>query len=389
MGIGPFVTYGLSTTSSLIISDLGISDGQFGLLATVCFLTAALSSAGIGRLSDRLPVKAQLAIIFGGTACALVAIALAPSYWWLLIAVAIAGPGQSLSNPLTNRIIIYNVSPAKRGSWIGVKQSGVQASQLFAGLFFPSVALLLGWTGATAAGAVVALILMLWCWRRVGEAAPPGDGPGTPTIGEAATTNPALAPRRAPLPAPIWVLTCYSLFSAAALQATNVYLPLFAQRELDLSLQVAGLTAGLSGIVGVCSRVLWGRQMNAGVKASSLLLLLAIGAILGTLFLLLAGEFGIHPLLWFGVSLHGAAALGINAVVMTGLMREVPACQIGRASGTVALGLYSGFAIGPSIMGFLLEESGEFSAGWGFIAGCYALCAALALLMHRTVRKNG
>src|SRR3954454_11324234 len=114
MGIGPLVNYGLSTTSSLIIRDFGISAGQFGILATVCFSSAALSSFSLGRLSDRIPVKAQLGLIFGGTAAGLLAIALAPSYGWLLVAMAIAGPAQALSNPMTNRVIMHHVAADKR-----------------------------------------------------------------------------------------------------------------------------------------------------------------------------------------------------------------------------------------------------------------------------------
>src|SRR5699024_12201284 len=49
----------------------------------------------------------------------------------------------------------------KRTGWICVKQSGVQASQLFSGLYFPAVVLALGWTGAALGGAVVCVLLWL------------------------------------------------------------------------------------------------------------------------------------------------------------------------------------------------------------------------------------
>src|SRR5699024_6495474 len=68
---------------------------------------------------------------------------------------------QAISNPTTNRVIIRAVPAAQRTGWIGVKQSGVQASQLFSGLFFPAVALALGWTGAALGGAVVCVLLWL------------------------------------------------------------------------------------------------------------------------------------------------------------------------------------------------------------------------------------
>ena len=146
MGVGPLFNYGLSTSSALVIEQMGITAGQLGLVVTVVFASAALSSMWLGRLADRMTPRAQLILIFLGTVVALVVGAFAPTYWVLIIAAVLAGPAQSISNPTTNRIIIEQVPPAKRSGVIGVKQSGVQASQLFSGLFFPAVALWLGWT---------------------------------------------------------------------------------------------------------------------------------------------------------------------------------------------------------------------------------------------------
>ncbi|MEN3345315.1 MAG: hypothetical protein V7635_1891 [Arthrobacter sp.] len=389
MGIGPLVNYGLSTTSTLVIKDFGITEGQFGLLAAVCFFSAALSSFPLGRLSDRISSKGQLAIIFGGTTLGLLAIALAPSYAWLLVAMAVAGPAQALSNPMTNRIIVDRVEPGKRASWIGVKQSGVQGSQLFAGLFFPAVALFAGWQGAAGAAAALAVGLMMWSWKRLQEGSPPAAPrwkKATRHVSPAApadTESPDPSGHGKRLPALVWVFAGYSLFSGAGLQATNVYLPLFAHRELDLGLLLAGLTAGLAGAVGVSSRIFWGKRMNTGARTSSLLSLLAVGSLLGTASLLVSGEFNAQPLLWLGVVLHGATALGGNVVVMAGLMRSVPHARIGTASGVVALGLYLGFALGPLIMGTLLQQSGAFVNGWAVVAASYVLCFLLSLLLRR------
>jgi predicted MFS family arabinose efflux permease len=294
----------------------------------------------------------------------------------------IAGPAQALSNPMTNRVIMQRVAADKRARWIGVKQSGVQASQLFAGLFFPSVALLAGWQGAAAAAAGVALALMLWSWNRI-QARPATS----PTVKAATGTKPEHAAR---LPAAVWILTGYSLFCGAGLQATNVYLPLFAHREIGVGLLLAGLTAVLSGIVGVSSRVFWGRKMNTGARTSLLLALLAAGALLGTTFLLASGAFNAQPLMWLGIALHGATALGGNVVVMAGLMHTVPAGRVGAASGIVALGLYSGFALGPLMMGILLGQSGNFFSGWIMVGASYVLCIVLALtLTSRRQRHAG
>ena len=181
----------------------------------------------------------------------------------------------------------------------------------------------------------------------------------------------------------IWLLAAFALFSGAGMQATNVYLPLFAQRELGFSLVMGGVTAAVAGIVGVASRVLWGRRMAGGVRASTLLLTLSVGAICGAGLLLAAGETGMPVLLWGGVLFHGVSVLGVNVVVMAGVLREVPKQRVGAASGAVSLGMYAGFALGPLAMGLLLEYSGGFLDGWLFIGGAYLLCIATGLGYRR------
>jgi predicted MFS family arabinose efflux permease len=383
MGVGPLLNYGLSATSPLIIEDLGITEGQFGLLATAIFASAAVSSMWLGRLSDRISNRAQLILIFAGTALALVIGALAQHYWVLLVAAVLAGPAQAISNPTTNRIIIHNVAPPKRPGWIGVKQSGVQGSQLFSGLFFPAMSLWAGWQGATGLAAVVALALLFYGLRNL-----PEERPITTAGPPAAQAAPA-GERGKGFPLAVWLFAGYALLSGLGMQATNVYLPLFTVRELDFSLLLGGLAAGVSGIVGVTSRILWGRQMAKGVRASALLIMLGAGAMLGAAALLGAGEFGAPALLWLGVALHGATVLGTNVVVMAGVMRVVPAARVGAASGVVSMGMYAGFASGPLLTGLLLESTGNFNTGWVLVGAGYALCVVLALFLRRHGNRSG
>src|SRR5699024_6210990 len=113
MGAGPLFNYGISVSSALIIDQLGISAGQLGLIVTVVFAAAAISSMWLGNLADKISVRSQMVIIFLGTAVALVVAAFAPNYWLLLVAAVLAGPAQAISNPTTNRVIIRAV-PAEK-----------------------------------------------------------------------------------------------------------------------------------------------------------------------------------------------------------------------------------------------------------------------------------
>lgn len=390
MGAGPLFNYGISVSSALIIDQLGISAGQLGFIITVVFAAAAVSSIWLGRLADKISIRAQMVIIFLGTAVALAVAAFAHDYWLLLVAAVLAGPAQAISNPTTNRVIIRAVPAEKRTGWIGVKQSGVQASQLFAGLFFPSVALALGWTGAAIGGAVVCVILWLVSLRYV------------PSPAQLATRNITVAPPKVSadtgqtstvktaekMPVVVYFFAIIAMFSGMGMQATNVYLPLFAVQELNFSLVLGGAAAAVSGIIGVVSRIGWSRWMQAGGEPSRLLMLISGGALLGVIAFLAATHWQIPALVWVGAALHGITVFGANVVINAGLLRVVPPHKIGAASGLNSMGMYAGFALGPLIMGLLQDFTHTFTAGWLSVGISYILCGIVTVLLYRRTKRK-
>ena len=392
MGAGPLFNYGISVSSALIIEQLGISAGQLGLIVTVVFAAAAASSMWLGNLADKISARSQMLIIFVGTAVALVVAAFAQSYWLLLVAAVLAGPAQAISNPTTNRVIIRAVPLHKRTGWIGVKQSGVQASQLFSGLFFPTVALALGWTGAALGGALVSVLLWLISLKYVPSpaqlAARKKAAPEPPEV-TVDTGKMSTVATQEKLPAVVYFFAVIAMFSGMGMQATNVYLPLFAVQELNFSLVLGGAAAAVSGVIGVVSRIAWSRRMQAGAQPAKLLMLISGGALLGVLAFLGAAHWQAPSLVWTGAALHGITVLGANVVINAGLLRVVPAHKIGAASGLNSMGMYAGFAFGPLAMGLLHDFTQSFAAGWLFVGLSYLLCGVVTIMLYRrTLRKE-
>jgi hypothetical protein len=161
----------------------------------------------------------------------------------------------------------------------------------------------------------------------------------------------------APLPSVIWLFAGYSFFSGLGQQSTNVYLPLFAHREVGFDLATAGLTTAVAGAIGVAARIFW-----------ALLVLLWLGALRASLILVTADQTASAALLWTGKALHATTILGVNVVIISGPMRGTPESRVGAASGLISLGMYAGFASGPLAMGTLLQWSGTFSTGWVMVA---------------------
>ena len=387
---GPIMLYGLSATSDSIIAELGISEAQFGLLATTCFGAAAIGNATLGRLADRHSDLSLMAFIFVLATLALLLVAVPDGFWMLIMAAALSGIAQSFPNGVTNRILLERVPDTKRIGWVGIKQSGVQVSQLIASLAFPVLALGIGWRGAAVTVAVIPLILLAMTWyslRTTPLLALPKTATDTAT--EAAHPDHEAAPTRpAKHPGMVWALALFGLINGIGVQATNVYMPLFAVREMGFSLVLGGATAALAGVIGVIARVTWARRMAKGASGLRLLLVLALIALVGAVLFLIADLAGWALLVWVAVAFHGISALGVSVVLMAALMRVIPASSMASASGMVTAGMFFGFALGPLLMGIIVGSPGGFILGWITVGITYVLCVILAFILIRVSSRR-
>ena len=397
---GPILLYGLSATSDSIIAELGISEAHFGLLATTCFGAAAVGSATLGRLADRHSDLSLMAFIFVLSTLALLLVAVPDGFWMLLLAAALSGIAQSFPNGVTNRILLERVPTVRRIGWVGIKQSGVQVSQLVASLLFPVLAIGIGWRGAALTVAIIPLILLAMTWRSLRTTPLLPTAPSTvdtDTVDNAATDTPAEAADRPAEPIPnsparhpgmVWALAVFGLINGIGVQATNVYMPLFAVREMSFSLVLGGATAALAGVIGVIARVTWARRMAKGASGPHLLLVLALIALAGAVLFLLADAAGWALLVWVAVAFHGISALGVSVVLMAALMRAIPAASMASASGMVTAGMFFGFALGPLLMGVIVGSPGGFELGWIAVGITYLLCSVLALVLIRVTSRG-
>lgn len=370
MGIGPLLIYGLTAAGPLVIADLHLSRAQFGSFATVAFASAAVSSGVCGRLIDVYSERTTLLALYVASAGALALAAVAQSYLAVVVAVILSGCAQSLSNPVTNRLISSYAPARARGTLMGVKQSGVQMAQLSAGLVIPGLALLIGWRGGLAVAILIAAVGILITWRHVPRRSSIGTGRRS-SVGGA-------------LPSAVWWLTAYAMLTGAALQASNVYMPLYGYEELDLSVASAGLTTAVLGGVGLVARIAWGRAADRMSSPRLPLLVLSLVAGFGAACIFLAGSLHSTALLWGGAVLFGASGVAANVVVMVAVLQVSPRQVIGRASGVLAIGLYLGFALGPVSFGAVVDSTGRYDIGW--IAVVMAFVAAAVLVL---VGRNG
>lgn len=136
MGLPMMVFYALGVLGPQLIAELGIGRDQLGWLTTSAFGLAAVLSPWAGTLVQRIGSRAGLMALFLLVALSFSLMAVLPGFTGVVIALLFCGIAQALANPATNQAIALTAN-APKATLVGLKQAGVQASALIAGLALP------------------------------------------------------------------------------------------------------------------------------------------------------------------------------------------------------------------------------------------------------------
>jgi predicted MFS family arabinose efflux permease len=363
----------LGVLAALILPDLDITRSQLGFaLSTVTAVGGALSMVA-GRITDAVGGRRTLrgAFVLGGLA--LISIALAPSYAWLMGAMVFTGLMQAFSNPSTNWVVAANFPPGRRGLVTGIKQSGVQASLFLCGVGLPPIAEAAGWRVSVATLIAFPVVgLAATAVVPAHERSPFRRSAGTTRIRHPSTIR--------------W-LAAYSFTTGIGQSSVLSFVPLYANEEVGLSLAAAGVAGALIGFLGVASRILWTQRAERFSAMTIPLGIITLGSIISAAALLSA--MSLHgPALWFGVVVAGATTAASNAVVQLATVMVAPVGTTGRASGLVIVFFLAGNTIGPSAFGWLVDRTSHYQAGWTMVLSAFVAALVILLAWHRTPRSR-
>ena len=349
-----------------VTEELAFGVAGIGLAVGLFRGTAALTSAHMGRLADRLGSVTSLRLAAGVAAVAsaglaLTAVSLATFSIWLVV----AGTANAIGQPATNRLLQRHIPPERQGIAFGVKQAAVPTSTMLAGFAVPLIALTLGWRWAFAGPAVLTLLLLA-ASRGVGQR-PAGSvlrrsrDPG----GEQAVLEDR---------ATIVLLSAAIGLGMAGASAAPAF---FVDSAVTGGLRpdIAGLVLAGASIATILSRLL------AGYVADRLpggqLRMAAVMVLLGSVgYALLA--VGGPSLYVVGIVIAMALGWGFNGVFWYCLVQAYPDTP-GRATGAVAPGGLLGSSLGPIIFGVVVERT-SYTVGWT-LAGLLGLVAAVVMFL--------
>lgn len=352
--------------------EIGLSATDIGLAMGTSFTVAALLSAPMGRVAERLGPRRALRVGLTLTAVTMLAIAsFAGNVWQFCVLLGVAGSANALNQPAANLMLTMHVRPERLGFALAIKQSGMPAAALLGGAAVPAIALTVGWQWAYVVGAALAVTAV---------PAIPADSAHVRRLRRRARTS--LSPSARP-DLGIGVLTLYAvvgLLGATNAGAMVAFITSGAEAS-GLRPGVAGLVLSLGSLVGISSRLYQGWQVDR------------------------SGVLPIQRLVWlFGLGGIGVLVLAVDAPV-TYLIAPIPAFAFGwawpglfnlsvvrnnpsapaAATGVSQVGVYVGAATGPVLGGLIIDDWG-YRVLWICGASTLFVGAMLAVYLRSRIR---
>ena len=369
MGLSTFTSSVIGIIASSLIDEFDLTRRDIGTIVAVNTVAGGLLSPLAGRAADRLGGVRAVVAVFVLAGLGLGTAAISPWYGLLLVAGLFGGAAQAGTNPSTNKAIATHIPVGGRAAIIGLKQSGVQIAIFLGGLIVPVVAEEFGWRvalGGAAALAALAVPIVLGVF--------PSD--------EAATRGGHGGPSGR-VPSSMWWLAGYGFLVGSAV-ATTLFIPLFAEEALGLSVRIGGVAVAVVGLSSVVGRLAWALWAEGGARHVTALSAIALLGVAMASLMLLAPRFG-SLWMWLGLVVMGLGLSSWNSVGMLTVVDIVGPDVAGRASGRVLFGFLIGLGGAPAVYGQTVDSTGSYDAMWTISLVIAAMAFVLTLVWRRRV----
>ncbi len=366
----------------LLARDFEVSYTALGLLVSVFSVAAVLGQVPMGFVVDRIGGGKVLIAGLLVQAAAIAAIAAVPSYWVLLLVIAVAGLAHSVYHPADYAILSRAVPEGRLGRAYTFHSFSGNIGTAAAPMVMVGLAAFWDWRGACLlvglAGIAVALALIPFGGSLRSEGREENGSSPSTGVGHGTGLRAGMALL---LSAPILLCFLFFVILNTAFVGVRVFAPSTLVEMYDVPLATAN--GALTGfIVGAAVGVLAGGVIADRLGARSIT---AVIGLIGTgALLIVLGQ----------VSLPVALVVGL--LTLTGFLRGIvqgtrdlmvyaatPAGAHGKVFAFVSTGGHIGTAIMPLVFGWILD-AGEPQLTF-LIAGILAL---VALATFATVRRR-
>ena len=365
-----------------LMRDFGIDYTEAGFLATVFFVISSTGQALAGFAVDRVGALRVLLLGMLLLVLAGISLGLTGSYAGLMVTAGLAGAGNAMFHPADYTILNRKVSAARLGHAFAMHGLSGNLGWAAGATFMASVTALAGWhvAGFCAAALVFGVLLFLLTQGAVLGGVEPRP--------EARSMAATAADPAVPLPSPgqfaflasgtVWLCFAFFFLSTGAGGILQNFAPAMLSHVygVSLALATASLTAYLLGSAAgtVLGGFVAGREARSARVVAVALCLAALMSLLLASATLPAAL--LLPALFALGCGAGTAGPSRDLLVRQAATARFGAASFGRVYGFVYSGLDSGLAVGPLVVGRLLDH-GLFRSG----LLCIALLQIAAVLV--------
>ena len=359
------IQQGIAVLSFAFRSYLGLSLPQSGGLVSATSLGVVIAMLAGGRAIDRYGPRPVLIL----TACLapLAALVLTFSHGYLMVLFALTLVGLTLGAvPIGGaRAIFFRFTGPRRGTAMGIRQTGVPIGAALAAALLPAFAVAHGpftpWLFLSLVAAVFGLSFALQVPKLPPQTAAP----------------------LSPLGRDLLRLVIPSLLAFCLAAGQYGLLTYTVEAEArTVGLVGAGALLAAAQVGGVVGRVAFGAISD---RFGNRAVVIALSAIVGAAGLLLAARLGPSVPYVLRLALYfvtGMGAIGWNALLLTWAGERVAPDHAARALGLIGASVFAGSIAFPPLIGEVARLGG-FAVAWESLAGMIALAAAAALLAAR------
>ena len=348
-----------------IALSLELGSTQVGLIFTVIAIGAGVTHIPASLVGETRFRGAFLLSTLWWVAGAYLAASLAPSYWVLLVFVALAASGAAAWHPVAMGTMAEHM-PSRRAFALGVHYIGGSFMEVLAPIAAGLLLVFMDWRSVMQITIVPALIMGVFFLRLHHWIRPPAIG--RMSLGELKTQA-----RLVWKPASLAALGILGLYNMALMGLWSMT-PLYLVDEREISSSVAGALFSVMVLSGSLGAVLIGRLIDRHNSKTITLSVLVAGAI-SPLLILWAPNL---PVLIASLMLAGLAIMGL----LPSLIAIVLSIVGGRQ--TVMIGLLMGAGEVVGALGALLAGlAGETDLRLSLVVvAAIALCSTLLAAIH-------
>ncbi|MFO1160421.1 MAG: MFS transporter [Reyranellaceae bacterium] len=374
-----FATVGRSTVpliAAAIIADLKIDPALVGVYLAIGSVAGFLTTLGCGGFILRYGAMRMTQV---GMAALAIGLAVLSVGWLPLFAVGamVAGLGQAVSTPSSSHLL-GRLSPPRLAPLVfSIKQTGVPAGLMVAGVAAPALVAMADWQTAvlTIALACALTVVALQPLRVRFDVDRNPDQPLSPADIRANVVgvlrNPALR------------ALCLAMFSFVGLQSLFTgFFVLYLVRGLGYDLERSGLVFAIAVAIAVPARIGWGWLAARLVRPATLLAWLGIGMAGAAVLTALIDSDWPTWLTTVVATLLSITAVSWHGVLLAEVARLSPVGRIGATTGAVLAFGDAGSLVMPLLFSAALALTGGYDIGF-LIGASFALAVGLRGLWRR------